>query len=129
MDPLSDMIVRIKNAMLRGKETMDLPASRMKGEVLRVLKEEGYISAFRLFKDGKKSTIKVLLKYAMGKAPVITDMRRISKPSSRIYRGYREFPRIRGGIGVNVISTTRGVMTDRSAKKLKVGGELLLQVW
>ena len=131
MDNIADLLTRIRNANLRQKDRVDVPHSKLKLEVVRILKEEGFIANYKtLFANGnKRGTIRVFLKFSPDKEAVIRGIQRVSKPSLRIYRSYREIPRVRGGFAVTILSTPQGVCTDKQAKEKKVGGEILCQVW
>lgn len=126
-DPVSDLLTRIRNAQTMGIREVVLPYSNIKNEILRVLKEEGFIEEFETKMDGAKKDIQIKLKYYQGR-PVIESINRISKPSLRIYKPCRELPQIRGGLGIAIISTPKGVMTDKSARSQNVGGEVLCTV-
>lgn len=128
-DPIADMITRIRNGVRARLPKIDVPASRLKGEIARILKDEGYIANFRYVDDGRQGTIRVFLKYGPGWERVITDLQRVSKPGCRIYCGKGEIPRVYGGLGINILSTSRGIMTGREAAKTGVGGEILCNVW
>ena len=127
-DPIADMITRIKNGAQASKESVDIPASRVKLDILDILMKEGYIKGFKVIDDGKQGLIRVNLKYFNAKH-VITDIRRVSKPGRRIYRKVDDIQQVRRGLGVSIVSTSRGIMTDRKAKANNVGGEELLRVW
>jgi small subunit ribosomal protein S8 len=130
MDSIADAITRIRNAASAGKERVNLPSSRLMGEVVRVLKEEGYIANFRVAQDARShSWIRVQLKKHDKNKPVIHNLARASKSSRRIYRGYKEMPRVLQGLGMAIVSTSKGIMTDRKARQLKVGGEVLCRVY
>jgi len=133
MDPLADMLTRIRNANERFLGEVRLPSSRLKEEVARVLEEEGYITGFKVEEDedGVKRTLIIYLKYKgkRGKERVITGLERVSKPSRRIYAGKDELHPVRGGLGIAILSTSQGVMTDREARRRGIGGEVLCQVW
>ena len=131
MDPISDLLTRIRNSNMRLKDRVDVPYSKLKLEIVRLLKEEGFIANFKsLYNQGGKSgTIRVFLKYSPTKEAVIRGIKRVSKPGLRIYRSYREIPRVRSGFAVTIMSTPGGVLTDKQAKEKKVGGEILCQVW
>ena len=122
------MITRIKNGAQASKESVDIPASRMKLDILDILMKEGYIKGFKVIDDGKQGLIRVNLKYFNTKH-VMTDIRRVSKPGRRIYRKADDIQQVRRGLGVSILSTSRGIMTDRKAKANNVGGEELLRVW
>ncbi len=128
-DPLADMLTRIRNASTARHEKVDIPASKLKLELARILKEEGYIKNYKLSKDDKQGTIRVFLKYEENKRPVIEGIRRVSKPGRRVYAGNEEIPRMLGGLGISIVSTSRGLMTDQQARQQKVGGEILCSVW
>lgn len=125
-DPISDMLIRIKNAQGRKKEEVEIyPKSKMKLEILRILKREGFIVDY----EEKERSIVVKLRYYPDGSPLISDVKRISKPSKRVYIGYEEIKPVMNGLGVAILSTSKGIITDKEARKLKVGGELLLEVW
>jgi small subunit ribosomal protein S8 len=126
-DPVADLLTRIRNAQLIGIREVELPFSNIKTEILRVLKEEGFIESYESKADGAKKDISIKLKYYQGK-PVIERIKRISRPALRIYRACRELPQVRGGLGIAIISTPKGVMTDRAARTQNVGGEVLCTV-
>lgn len=128
-DPVSDMLTRIRNATMVRHDRADVPASKMKLEIAKILKQEGFIRTFKLLEEGPQGTLRLYLKYADDGEPAIHGLRRISKPGLRIYRGVRELPRVRNGLGVAVISTNRGVLTDEQARSLQVGGEVLCELW
>ena len=127
-DPLSDMLTRIRNAQMAGKTRVEMPGSKLKAAVARVLKEEGYISDFNASNDSGKPRLAIELKYFDGK-PVIAEIDRISRPGLRAYAGKSELPSVRGGLGVAIVSTSKGVMTDRAARAAGVGGEVLCTVF
>lgn len=126
-DPVSDLLTRIRNAQAMGIREVMLPHSNIKSEILRVLQEEGFIESYESKVDGAKKDLQVKLKYYQGR-PVIERINRISKPALRIYRPCRDLPQVRGGLGIAIISTPKGVMTDRSARSQNVGGEVLCTV-
>jgi small subunit ribosomal protein S8 len=128
-DPIADMMTRIRNGVRARLPKIDVPASRLKAEIARILKDEGYIANYRLVEDGRQGQIRIFLKYGPGWERVITDLQRVSKPGCRIYCGKGEIPRVYGGLGINILSTSRGVMTGREAAKTGVGGEILCNVW
>lgn len=127
-DPIADMLTRIRNAIQRKHATVLVPASKLKLEILRVLKEEGYISDFEKIEDEKQGMISITLKY-VEKTPVIKGLKRISKPGLKVYAKRNELPKVLNGLGVAIVSTSRGVMSDRSARKENLGGEVLAFVW
>lgn len=127
-DPVSDMLTRIRNAHLAGHEFVNVPHSRLKGELARILKKEGYILDYQI-ENGLPKTLRIYLKYVAENQPAIRGLRRYSRPGYRRYAGAREIPRILGGMGIAVLSTSRGIMTDAEARKKNVGGELVCTVW
>lgn len=128
-DPLADMLTRIRNAGKAGFDKVDIPASRMKIALARIFKDEGYIKNYKVIKDNRQGILRVYLKYDEHNKPLIQGIERVSRPGCRVYRGWEELPRVQGGLGVAVVSTSKGVLTDRQARKLKVGGEVLCQIW
>jgi small subunit ribosomal protein S8 len=123
------MLTRIRNALGARHPKVDVPASRLKMDIARILKEEGYITNYKMAEEGVKRTIKIYLKYTPDNEPVISTLERVSRPGCRVYVGSREIPRVLGGMGVNILTTARGVMTGRKAHREGVGGEILCQVW
>ena len=128
-DPIADMLTRIRNANNAKHDTVDVPASNMKKSIAQILLDEGYIKNFQLIYDGTQGVIRITLKYNAGKEKVITDLRRVSKPGLRIYAGADELPKVLRGLGIAIISTSKGVMTDKKARTAHVGGEVLAFVW
>jgi small subunit ribosomal protein S8 len=128
-DPVADMLTRIRNAGVVYHEKVDIPTSKLKLEIARILKEEGYIKDYQLITENNHQMIRVFLKYGDKKRPVIAGLKRISKPGLRVYAGANEIPKVLGGLGTAIISTSKGVMTDRDARKLNVGGEVLCFIW
>ena len=129
-DPIADMLTRIRNAMRARHARVELPASKLKIEIARVLKEEGYISTYKIVDESKThKALRVFLKYTPDKHSVITDLRRVSRPGSRRYVGANKIRGVVGGPGISILTTPRGVMTGRSARKERIGGELLCEVW
>ncbi len=128
-DPIADLLTRIRNATQEKHEKLEVPASRLKANVVRVLKEEGYIKNFRLMREEGRPMIKVYLKYTDAGDSVIQGIRRVSRPGLRRYTGYEKMPRPLGGAGVAIVSTSRGVTTGHKARVQKVGGEILCEVW
>ena len=126
-DPIADMLTRIRNANSAYHEKVEMPACTMKAAVLNILKEEGFVKNYETVDEGK--TLKVTLKYGSNKEKVITGIKRISKPGLRVYASKEELPRVLGGLGIAVISTSQGVMTDKKARKLGLGGEVIAYVW
>lgn len=129
-DPIADMLTRIRNAARARQPRVDVPASKLKTEIARILKEEGFLSAYKLIDErGGKKTLRLFLKYAPDRRAVLTELRRISKPGRRVYVGKNQLRPVRGGLGISIVSTPRGVMTGQAARRLGVGGELLCEVW
>ena len=128
-DPIADMLTRIRNANSAKHESVDVPASNMKKAIAQILLEEGYIKNYQLIEDDKQGVIKVTLKYGENKSKVISGLKRISKPGLRVYAGKDELPRVLGGLGIAILSTNQGIITDKEARKLQVGGEVLAFVW
>ncbi len=128
-DTIADLLTRIRNASKSRHETVDIPASNMKKAIVQILLDEGYISSFTINEDGKQGVIKVVLRYDENKKPIITGLKRVSKPGLRIYSNFEDMPRVMKGLGIAIISTSKGVMTDRQARKEHVGGEVLAFVW
>ena len=128
-DPISNLLTIVRNASHTQKETVDVPASKLLEKVLGIMKNDGYIADVRLLKDSKQGTLKVYLKYSAGKKSAIMGIKRISKPGLRVYATGDKLPKVLNGLGTAVISTSKGVITDREARKLKVGGEVLCYVW
>jgi small subunit ribosomal protein S8 len=128
-DPIADMLTRVRNAIIARHPKVDVPASKLKSEIARILKEEGFILNYKQTEEGAKKFIRLYLKYTPGNVPVISRIERVSRPGCRVYVGSKEVPRVLGGLGVNILTTPRGVMTGASARKENVGGEVLCQVW
>ncbi len=129
-DPIADMLTRIRNANMAKHDTVDVPASRMKTAIAQILLDEGYIAKYDIIEDGNFKTIHITLKYGANKTEkIISGIKRISKPGLRVYAGRDELPRVLGGLGVAIISTNQGVITDKKARELQVGGEVLAFVW
>ena len=128
-DPVADMVSRIRNGVRAKLPKVDCPSSKLKVEIARILKDEGYISNFKVTEDDKQNMLRVFLKYGPGMERVITDVQRVSRPGCRIYCGKDQIPRVYGGLGINILSTSRGLMTGRSAAREGVGGEILCNVW
>lgn len=127
-DPIADMIIRIKNALMAGHSKVEIPHSKLKVSLAQILVEEGYVESAEVKQTGPFPVIEVGLKY-MGKTPAITDVRRISKPGKRTYAGSKEIPSALGGYGITIISTNKGIVTDKKARQLNLGGEVLCQIW
>lgn len=128
-DPIADMLTRIRNANTARHETVDVPASNMKKAIAEILNEEGYIKGYQVIEDGKQDVIRITLKYGQNKERVISGLKRVSKPGLRIYAGVDELPRVLKGLGIAIISTSKGVMTDKNARANRIGGEVLAFVW
>ncbi|MBS7298628.1 MAG: 30S ribosomal protein S8 [Eubacteriales bacterium] len=128
-DPIADMLTRIRNANTAKHETVDVPASNMKKAIAEILNEEGYIKGYQVIEDGKQGVIRITLKYGQNKEKVISGLKRVSKPGLRIYAGADELPRVLKGLGIAIVSTSKGIMTDKNARANHVGGEVLAFVW
>lgn len=128
-DSIADLLTRIRNANTQKHESVEIPASNLKKAIVQILLDEGYIKSFTVIEDGKQGVIKVVLKYTEDKAPVITGLRRVSKPGLRIYSDVENLPKVMKGLGIAIISTSKGVMTDRQARNENVGGEVLAYIW
>ena len=128
-DPVADMLTRIRNANTAKHETVDVPASNLKKAIAKILLDEGYIKSYEVVEDGTQGIIRIQLKYLAGKEKVISGLRRVSKPGLRVYAGADELPRVLKGLGIAIISTSKGVMTDKAARANHVGGEVLAFVW
>ena len=128
-DPIADMLTRIRNANSAKHEIVDIPASNMKKAIAQILLDEGYIAAYKVIEDEKQGMIRVTLKYGENKSQVITGLRRVSKPGLRIYSSVEDMPKVMKGLGIAIVSTSKGIMTDREARKQNVGGEVLAFVW
>ena len=128
-DPIADMLTRIRNANSSKHESVNVPASKIKIEIAKILDAEGYINGYEVIDDGLQGVIKITLKYAANKQKVITGLKRVSKPGLRVYAGKDELPRVLRGLGIAIISTSKGIMTDKEARKANVGGEVLAFIW
>jgi small subunit ribosomal protein S8 len=128
-DVIADMLTRIRNANNAKHESVDVPASNLKKAIADILKEEGYIAGYQIVEDGKQGIIRITLKYGRGKQRVIQGLRRISKPGLRIYSNCEDMPKVMNGLGIAIVSTSKGIMTDKKARELNVGGEVLAFVW
>ncbi len=128
-DTIADLLTRIRNASSAKHDTVEVPASNMKKAIVQILVDEGYIKKYTVIEDGKQGIIKITLKYGEGKKPIISGLKRVSKPGLRIYSNVEDMPRVLKGLGIAIISTSKGVMTDRQARKENVGGEVLAFVW
>jgi len=128
-DPIADMITRIRNGVRAKLNRVDVPSSKLKVEIVRILKDEGFVTGYKVLEDQKQNVIRIVLKYGPGMERAITDLQRVSRPGCRIYCGKDQIPRVYGGMGINILSTSRGLMTGRSAARTGVGGEILVNVW
>ena len=128
-DTIADLLTRIRNANSAKHETVDIPASNMKKAIAQILLDEGYIASYKVIEDDKQGVIRVTLKYGENKSQVITGLRRVSKPGLRIYSNVEDMPKVMKGLGIAIVSTSKGIMTDREARKQNVGGEVLAFVW
>ena len=128
-DVIADMLTRIRNANDAKHETVDIPASNLKKSIAEILLEEGYIKSYQIVEDGKQGIIRVTLKYVAGKQKVIHGLRRVSKPGLRIYSNCEDMPKVMNGLGIAIVSTSKGIMTDKKARRENVGGEVLAFVW
>jgi len=128
-DPVADMLTRIRNAIIASYDTVEVPSSKIKINIVKVLKFEGYIRNYKIVGDSKEDIIVIYLKYNEDKSPVIKGLKKISKPSCRIYSRCKKIPRVLDGLGINIISTSKGIMTDREARRMGTGGEIICSVW
>jgi len=128
-DPIADMLTRIRNSILARHEKVDIPASKLKAEVARILKEEGYIQSYKTIEEGPQGVLRLFLRKSTDGTQVILGIERVSKPGRRIYVNKDQIPRVQGGLGINILSTSRGLMTGRQAIRVGVGGEILANVW
>jgi small subunit ribosomal protein S8 len=128
-DPVADLLTRIRNAINARQQKMDVPASKLKTEIARILKEEGYIANFKATEEGGRKVLRLYMKYGSNNDAAITNVTRVSRPGCRVYVGHTDIPRVLGGLGINILTTPRGVMTGRQARKTGVGGEILCEIW
>ncbi|WMJ24170.1 30S ribosomal protein S8 [Paludicola sp. MB14-C6] len=128
-DSIADLLTRIRNANTAKHDTVDIPASNMKKSIAQILVDEGYVKSFQVIDDGKQGIIRVTLKYGENKTPIISGLRRVSKPGLRIYTSCEDMPKVMKGLGIAIVSTSKGIMTDRQARKDNVGGEVLAFIW
>lgn len=128
-DTIADLLTRIRNANSAKHATVDIPASNEKKAITQILVDEGYVKGFQFIEDGKQGVIRITLKYGDNKSPVITGLRRVSKPGLRIYSSCADMPKVRKGLGIAVVSTSKGIVTDKKARELNVGGEVLAYIW
>ena len=127
-DPIADMLTRIRNGIGARQQRVEMPSSKMRVEIARILKQEGYISNYKLGEEGKKKVLRVFLRYGPDGNSIISSLERVSRPGRRVYVGAREIPRVLGGLGINILTTPRGLMTGKAARKSRVGGEVLCNV-
>lgn len=128
-DPIADMLTRIRNAVAVGHERVAMPSSKLKVNIARILVDEGFIDRYEVSENGHRSELELVLRYAERRRPVIEGLKRVSRPGHRVYRGATELPRVQGGLGVAVVSTSQGLMPDREARKRRLGGEIICEVW
>lgn len=128
-DPIADLLTRLRNANRANHEKVDIPFSKMKQEIVRIIKEEGFVKNYKLMEDKRQGTIRVFMKYGPNREHVIKDVKRVSKPGCRIYTSADRIPRVLGGLGVAILSTSKGIMTDKQARRASVGGEVLCYLW
>jgi small subunit ribosomal protein S8 len=128
-DPIADMLTRIRNAALIKAEKVDIPASRMKLDIAKILKEEGFIRAYKILKDKKQGILRITLKYTPDNQPLITGLKRISKPGRRVYANTDKVPMVMGGVGISILTTSKGILTGKACRREKIGGEVLCHIW
>ncbi len=128
-DPIADMLTRIRNAVAVGHERVSMPTSKLKVNIAQILVDEGFIDRYEVVANGRGSELELILRYAERRRPVILGLKRVSRPGHRVYRGAGELPRVQGGLGVAVVSTSQGLMPDREARKRRLGGEIVCEVW
>lgn len=128
-DTIADLLTRIRNANSAKHATVDVPTSNVKKAITQILVDEGYVKGFQIIEDGKQGVIRITLKYGDNKSPVITGLRRVSKPGLRIYASCADMPKVRKGLGIAIVSTSKGIVTDKKARELNVGGEVLAYIW
>ncbi|HTZ17115.1 MAG TPA: 30S ribosomal protein S8 [Dissulfurispiraceae bacterium] len=128
-DPIADMLTRIRNSILIKAEKVDIPASRLKVEIAKIMKEEGFIKSYKIIKDKKQGILRVTLKYTQDNRPIVEGLKRISKPGRRVYVGKDEVPSVIGGMGIAVMTTPKGILTDKACRREGVGGEVLCYIW
>jgi small subunit ribosomal protein S8 len=128
-DPVADFLTRLRNSIRARHQKLDVPASKLKTEIARILKEEGYISNYKTSEENGRNVLRVYLKYGANNEAAIRDLSRVSRPGCRVYVGRDEIKRVQGGLGINILTTPRGVMTGKQARKVGVGGEILCEVW
>ncbi len=128
-DPIADMLTRIRNSVLIKAEKVDIPASRLKVEIAKIMKEEGFIKSYKIIKDKKQGILRVTLKYTQDNRPIVEGLKRISKPGRRVYVGKDEVPSVVGGMGIAIVTTPKGIVTDKTCRREGVGGEVLCYIW
>lgn len=128
-DPIADMLVRIRNANVAMNEKVDIPSSKMNEDIARILKREGYITDYKVIENRKQGILRIFMKYGPDQERVISGLRRVSKPGRRVYRGSKELPRVMGGLGVALVSTPKGILTDKQSREANLGGEVICEVW
>jgi small subunit ribosomal protein S8 len=128
-DPIADMLARIRNANIAMNEKVDIPSSKMNEDIARILKREGYITDYKLIENRKQGILRILMKYGPGQKRVISGLRRVSRPGRRVYRGAKEVPRVIGGLGITLVSTPKGILTDKQSREANLGGEVICEVW
>ncbi|MFZ0014803.1 MAG: 30S ribosomal protein S8 [Acidimicrobiia bacterium] len=128
-DPIADMLTRIRNAVAVGHERVSMPSSKLKANIAQILVDEGFIDRYEVSANGHHNELELVLRYAERRRPVIEGLKRVSRPGHRVYRGAQELPRVQGGLGVAVVSTSQGLMPDREARKRRLGGEIVCEVW
>jgi small subunit ribosomal protein S8 len=128
-DPIADMLTRIRNANVAMNEKVDIPASKISEDIIKILRSEGYIADYKFIENSKQGVLRVFLKYGPGRERVISGLQRVSKPGRRVYRKADEIPRVMGGLGVTIVSTSKGLLTDRQSREASVGGEVICKVW
>jgi small subunit ribosomal protein S8 len=128
-DPIADMLTRIRNGYAAKHQKVDVPASNLKAEIARILRDEGFINNYKLIGEGSRKNIRIYLRYGTKGEQILTKMERVSKPGCRVYSGSKSLPTVLGGLGINIVSTSRGLMTDRQARREKIGGELLCRIY
>lgn len=128
-DPIADMLTRIRNSVLIKNEKIDIPASRIKVELAKILKEEGFVKSYKILKDKKQGILRLTPKYGPDNKPIITGLKRISTPGRRVYMGKDEIPKVMGGVGIAIITTSKGILTDKECRREGVGGEVLCYIW
>ena len=128
-DSIADMLTRIRNASSAKHDTVQIPASNIKKSIAQILVDEGYIKSFKVLEDDKQGVIEIALKYGPGKTQVISGLRRVSRPGLRIYSGVEDMPKVQNGLGIVILSTSQGIMTDKDARKANIGGEVLAYIW